>query len=169
MPYRELTLTPTLSRTLVQPGDVFPIDFDNSQVLWIRGAAVLGTFAVTLPGVNLGNPPPVPQNSPNVSIVYYQEVRMPGTNVSITNIRIGSADQIYFNFSDGSESEIADLATLEGIANAVDADSTFAKNVLMAMTFRASPDGSNLGSMIGAQVAVNCAAGIGDPVVYTAP
>lgn len=168
MPYRELMLAPALPRSSVLPGDVFPIDFSNSQVMWIRGAAVLRTFAVTLPGANLGNTPPVPPNSPNVSIVYFQEVRMPGQNVSCTRVvENQTTGAVTFNFSSGNNIEYPDWSAVGQVADSFDAVPDIAEKLLVAKAFRASPDGANKTTQVGASVSVN---GLADtPVVYTEP
>jgi hypothetical protein len=169
--FYELTPSPAVPPHTVLTGDYFEVDQTAQQIKHKRGTATVATYgASSWPGENLGEFPPYKPFAGVFKVVYPKEKRMPGTNVALTNIRFGSGDAIIADFSNGNQRELpGGLPDLASVANTVDTNDSLAEDILLAMAYRSSPDGANLGAMIGAQVAINCANGVADPVVYTAP
>lgn len=94
------------------------------------------------------------------------EVSMPGENVAMTNVRENqNTGAIIIDFSSGTQLEIADWAAVGEIANSIDATPELAERILLGKAYRASPDGANKTTQIGASVSVNLLAS--EPIVYT--
>lgn len=98
---------------------------------------------------------------------FYWEYHMPGINVSITNVRELASGAVLIDYSNGTQNEYTDWASVGAVADEIDASPIFAEKLLAAKSFRASPDGSNKTTQIGASVSVNGLADV--PVVYTEP
>lgn len=91
---------------------------------------------------------------------------MPGENVAMTNVRENqNTGAIIIDFSSGTQLEIADWAAVGEIANSIDATPELAERILLGKAYRASPDGANKTTQIGASVSVNLLAS--EPIVYT--
>lgn len=98
----------------------------------------------------------------------FLEKPMPGTNVSCTNVQENQATgAVTFSFSDDENLEIANWEAVGAIADTVDADGQMGRNILMGRAFRASPDGSNKTTQVGASVSVNLQADT--PIAYIPP
>jgi len=96
----------------------------------------------------------------------YLEAAMPGQNVSMTNVRENqSTGIIIVDFSSGNQIEFADWAAVGEIANGIDSAPDLAEKILLGKAFRASPDGANKTTQIGASVSTNLLAS--EPIVYT--
>lgn len=98
----------------------------------------------------------------------YLEKNMPGQNVSCTGVTENqNTGAVTFKFSSGNNIEFADWAAVGQIADALDAGPEFAEKVLLLKAFRASSDGANKTTQVGASVSVNGLADV--PVIYTEP
>lgn len=166
--YWELSPSPPIHVSTVQTGDTFLTFPTTGQVLHKRGAAVVGTHDTNWPGVLLGETPAVPVMDGFYRIVYAKEKHMPGQNVSCTGVTENqSTGAIVFRFSSGNQLELPSWESVGEIADAVDSVPDMAEKVLMLKAFRASPDGANKTTQVGASVSIN---GLADtPVVYTEP
>lgn len=147
----------------VLAGDV--ISEFGGQLLVTRGGVVVETRTIgpvtTVAAV-------VTEPSTIRSAVFLKVKPMPGQNVSCTQVRENaSTGAVTFDFSSGSNREIADWAGVEFIANSLDSNPTLAEDILIGKAFRASPDGANKTTQVGAQVSVNLTAD--NPVIYTEP
>jgi hypothetical protein len=99
---------------------------------------------------------------------FYEEHNMPGQNVSCTKVTENqTTGSVTFSFSSGNNTELSDWAAAGQIADQVDAVPDFAEKLLIAKAFRASPDGANKTTQVGASVSMNCLADV--PAVYTEP
>ena len=93
---------------------------------------------------------------------------MPGQNVSCTKVvENQNTGTVTFSFSSGNNLELSSWESAGQMANSLDANSEFAEKALIAKAFRASPDGANKTTQVGASVSVNFLADV--PVVYTEP
>lgn len=96
----------------------------------------------------------------------YLETTMPGQNVSMTNVRENqTTGVIIVDFSSGTQLEFASWADVGSIADNIDAIPELAEKILLGKAYRASPDGTNKTTQIGASVSTNLLAS--EPVVYT--
>jgi hypothetical protein len=96
----------------------------------------------------------------------FMEIDMPGQNVSMTNVRENqTTGSITVSFSSGSNIEFPDWGAVGEIADAIDSTSELAEKILLGKAFRASPDGTNKTTQIGASVSTNLLAS--EPIVYT--
>jgi hypothetical protein len=155
--------TPAVSPT-VQNGDTFPEVSGGWQHK--RGAVVLGTYLrknmtrTELTAAFFING--------STAFAFYREEHMPGINVSMTRVRENqTSGAVTFDFSDGNGIEYANWAAVGEMADTIDTDVTLAEKVLAAKAFRASPDGANKATQVGASISINCLAD--SPVVYTEP
>jgi hypothetical protein len=166
--YYELTPTPAIPVASVLPGDKFPINEITHDVLHLRGNATIGTHATDWPGVNLGETPAVPVMDGFYRVVYAKEKAMPGQNVSCTGVSENqTTGAVTFRFSSGNQVEYGSWEDCGVVADAIDATPDYAEKLLVMKAFRASPDGANKTTQVGASVSVN---GLADtPVVYTEP
>lgn len=99
---------------------------------------------------------------------FFVEERMPGINVSMTNVQENqTTGAVTLSYSSGNQVEYPSWADVGAAGAAIDTDPVFAEKLLALKAFRASPDGSNKTTQIGASVSCN---GLADsPVVYTEP
>lgn len=94
------------------------------------------------------------------------EVGMPGQNVSMTSVSENqTTGAITVGFSSGSNFEFPSWADLGQTADNLDSTPDFAEKILLGKAYRASPDGVNKTTQIGASVSVNLLAN--EPIVYT--
>lgn len=93
---------------------------------------------------------------------------MPGQNVSCTRVQENqTTGAVTFFYSSGNSIEYADWEAVGVVADSLDAGPDFAEKVLAMKAYRASPDGANKTTQVGASVSIN---GLADtPIVYTEP
>ncbi len=93
---------------------------------------------------------------------------MPGQNVSLIGVfENQSTGVVRMKFSSGSEVELADWQDASAIADSIDANTEYAEKLLIGKSYRASPDGVNKTTQVGAAVSANLLADV--PIVYTEP
>lgn len=93
---------------------------------------------------------------------------MIGQNVSMTRVTENtSTGVVTLWYSNGNSTEYADWESVGAVANSIDSDPEMAQKLLAMKAYRASPDGSNKTTQVGASISVNGLADI--PVVYTEP
>jgi hypothetical protein len=98
----------------------------------------------------------------------YLEIGMPGQNVSMTNVRENQTTGVVIvDFSSGTQLEFESWGAVGDVANSIDSNSDLAEKILLGKAFRASPDGTNKTTQVGASVSTNLLAST--PVVYTEP
>lgn len=98
----------------------------------------------------------------------FLEVGMPGQNVSMTQVRENqTTGVIIVDFSSGTQLEFATWADVGSVADSLDSTPDLAEKVLLGKAFRASPDGTNKTTQVGASVSTNLLAST--PIVYTEP
>lgn len=97
-----------------------------------------------------------------------EEFHMPGQNVSCTRVQENqTTGAVTFFYSSGNSIEYADWEAVGVVADSLDAGPDFAEKVLAMKAYRASPDGANKTTQVGASVSIN---GLADtPIVYTEP
>jgi hypothetical protein len=96
----------------------------------------------------------------------FMEVDMPGQNVSMTNVRENqTTGVILVDFSSGTQLEFQSWEAVGEIADNLDSTPDMAEKILLGKAFRASPDGTNKRTQIGASVSTNLLAS--EPIVYT--
>jgi hypothetical protein len=99
---------------------------------------------------------------------FYEEQNMPGQNVSCTKVTENqTTGSVTFSFSSGNNTEYTSWEDVGLVADSIDAGPDFAEKILAMKAFRASPDGANKTTQVGAAVSVNGLADV--PVVYTEP
>lgn len=92
--------------------------------------------------------------------------KMPGITNAITAVhRNTSTGVVTVAFSSGNSRELQDWNDASQIADGIDSSETLSENILIARSYRMSPDGSNLTTQVGAQCSVNLLAD--QPIVYT--
>jgi len=95
----------------------------------------------------------------------FLEVSMPGQNVSMTQVREQTNGSIIVDFSSGTQLEFSNWEAVGSIADDLDSTSVFAEKILLGKAYRASPDGTNKTTQVGASVSVNLLAN--EPIVHT--
>jgi hypothetical protein len=143
-------------------GDVFKINGKNLEqwrgIVLVRSAPLVQpeelTSVATVGGETISS--------------LYLEVSMPGQNVSMTSISENqSTGVIIAKFSSGTNIEIPDWESVGLTADSLDSMSDLAEKILLGKAYRASPDGTNKTTQVGASVSVNLLADT--PIVYTGP
>lgn len=155
---RKYTFNPPIES---QHGDTF--ERAGRYFIQKRGQAIVGTW-----DLNATQSVTLDQfDSKGRSITdLYLEIVMPGQNVSMTNVRENATTGVVIvNFSSGTELEFASWNDVGAVADSLDAGPEFAEKILLGKAFRASPDGTNKTTQIGASVSVNLLAN--EPVVHT--
>ena len=98
----------------------------------------------------------------------FLETAMPGQNVSMTQVRENqTTGVIIVDFSSGTQLEFASWEAVGEIAANIDSTPELAEKILLGKAYRASPDGTNKTTQIGASVSTNLLAA--EPIVYTGP
>lgn len=98
----------------------------------------------------------------------YLEQHMPGQNVSMTNVAENQTTGVVrIDFSSGTQLELANWQDAAVIADGIDSSSDLAEKILIGKAYRASPDGVNKTTQVGAMVSANLLADT--PIVYTEP
>lgn len=145
-----------------QPGDTFRI-VGNKLQQWRGGVKIderLLQNSTELEGFEL-----IGGNQING---LYLEVTMPGQNVSCTKvIENQNTGAVTFSFSSGNNSEFGSWEEVGVLADSVDTTPDLPEKILINKAYRASPDGSNKTTQVGASVSINGQADV--PVVYTEP
>ena len=157
--WQQATISPPLS---LQAGDV--VREIGGQIVVTRGGVVVETRSL---GAMTQITSSVDVNQTVQSAIFLKVNPMPGQNVSCTSVKVGVNDSVTFGFSSGTQLELVDWAAAEQMANEIDSTTDLAEKILIGKAFRASPDGANMTTQIGAQVSVNLLAD--NPIVYTEP
>jgi hypothetical protein len=145
-----------------QPGDTFAKD--GNYFNQIRNGAVVATWNLSQqPSQNLEQFDTVGHSISSL----YLEIAMPGQNVSCTKVSEQANGTVNFTFSSGNGIELPNWEAAGEIADQLDAISDLPEKLLIGKAFRASPDGVNKTTQVGASVSVNLLADT--PVVYTGP
>jgi hypothetical protein len=98
----------------------------------------------------------------------FLEHHMPGQNVSLIGVvENPSTGVVRMKFSSGNEVELADWQDAAAIADGIDSNTEYAEKLLIGKSYRASPDGVNKTTQVGAAVSANLMADV--PIVYTEP
>ena len=92
---------------------------------------------------------------------------MPGVNVGLQRVTEQANGAVVFQFTSGTVTEYAGWADVGVVADEIDANTELCERILVGMSFRASPDGANKTTQVGAGVSVNLL--IDTPVSYTEP
>ena len=156
---RKFTINPPFAH---QAGDVYARE--GNTIRQIRGGIQIDIRTVGPPSQLTAQ---VHVGGSNVT-EFFEEQRMPGQNVSMTGVEENQANgSVTLKYSSGNQNEYASWAAVGQIADSLDASPDFAEKILALKAFRASPDGANKTTQVGAQVSVN---GLADqPIVYTEP
>lgn len=102
------------------------------------------------------------------SAIFLKDNPMPGQNVSCTKVQENqNTGSVTFSFSSGNNTELPNWEAAADAAASVDANPEFAEKILIGKAYRASADGANKTTQVGASVSVNLEADV--PVVYTPP
>ena len=100
-------------------------------------------------------------------VLYFKERKMPGVNVGLQRVTEQANGAVVFQFTSGTVTEYAGWADVGVVADEIDANTELCERILVGMSFRASPDGANKTTQVGAGVSVNLL--IDTPVSYTGP
>jgi hypothetical protein len=159
MPLRRFTIDPPFAH---QPGDTF-VRVGNTYKQ-IRAGVEIDSRTIAAPAIltdqfHFGT---------NSVTELLEEFHMPGQNVSCTRVQENqTSGAITFYFSSGNAIEYVDWAAVGAVADEMDAAPDIAEKLLAMKAYRASPDGANKTTQVGASISVN---GLADtPVVYTEP
>lgn len=155
---RRYTFNPPINR---QAGDSF--ERAGRYLIQKRGVNIVGTWdLLQTPSQSVDD---FEASGSSISTLYL-EVNMPGQNVSMTNVRENQATGVIIvDFSSGTQLEFANWEAVGEIANNLDATPDLAEKILLGKAYRASPDGTNKTTQVGASVSVNLLAN--EPVVHT--
>ncbi len=155
--WQKATIAPPLT---LQAGDV---------VREIAGQLVVTRAGVVVATRNIG---PLTEVTSSVDVnqtvssaIFLKVNPMPGQNVSCIKVSEGATGSVTFSFSNGNNIEMSSWDDAGTKADDLDAASSVAENLLIGKAFRASPDGANKTTQVGASVSVNLLADT--PVVYT--
>lgn len=99
------------------------------------------------------------------SAIFLKVNPMPGQNVSCIKVSEGATGSVTFSFSNGNNIGLASWEDAGTKADDLDASASVSENLLIGKAFRASPDGANKTTQVGASVSINLLADT--PVVYT--
>lgn len=89
-------------------------------------------------------------------VIYWRKKPMPAAAVTITNVTVNQASGVIrADFSDGTQNEFADFATLLSAVEDYDTATDHAKNLLLLALIRRSPDGSNLDALNGSSCTID--------------
>lgn len=143
------------------------ITTDGKKVYLIRSGSVVQEAEATGEGT-LIVPGPVEASQAISSVVFFRSHPVPGQNVSMTGVsENATTGAVTLKYSSGNQVEYASWEDVGSVANSLDATPDLAEKILALKAFRASPDGANKTTQVGASVSVN---GLADtPIVYTEP
>lgn len=144
-------------------GDVTGVVGNVLQV-W-RSGVLVETRTIT-PGPVV-SPNPVAETRIVSELFLFQETKMPGINVALTGVVVGTSGSVTAKFSDGENTEFASWDDLKASCVDLDTDGATARKTLLALTVARSPDGANKTNMVGGACAINTLADV--PVVVTFP
>ena len=101
----------------------------------------------------------------NIKSVFWEK-RMPGINLSLHSVvENQNTGAVTFRWSDGTESPVSNWSELTDVADAIDADNSWLKKLMMAISLRRSPGGENKTTLVGAQASANLIAA--EPITFT--
>lgn len=108
----------------------------------------------------------IPFGDQHAITAIYWERKMPGINLSLTEvIENQGTGAVTFRWSDGTESPVSSWSDLDDVADAIDADNSWLKKLLMAISKRRSPGGENKTTLVGSQASANLVAA--EPITFT--
>lgn len=159
--FRQITFSPPIT---LQIGD--KVDQIGNQIVVTRASVVVATR--TLSGIGSLVDGPAQASQSVSSVLYFRSYPVIGQNVSMTRVTENtSTGVVTLWYSNGNSTEYADWESVGAVANSIDSDPEMAQKLLAMKAYRASPDGSNKTTQVGASISVNGLADI--PVVYTEP
>lgn len=157
---RKYTFSPPIVR---QNGDTF-VKAGRYFQQWRNGVKVGEWDLATTPFADVD---PFEAFGNTITSVFLEH-HMPGQNVSLIGVfENQTTGVVRMKFSSGTEVELADWQDAAAIADGIDANTEYAEKLLIGKSYRASPDGVNKTTQVGAAVSANLLADV--PIVYTEP
>jgi len=119
-----------------------------------------GQVVLTREALDEQSSPWVPQPLQEVhtfeEVIYFRSNPMQGVTATLVNVTQNqTTGEIAAFFSDGAQLTFADWATFTGEAAVMDSDPATAQKLLLCKLYRATPDGSNLDALNGANCTID--------------
>jgi hypothetical protein len=150
--WRQVAFSPPFS---VIPGDTFRSE--GNTVYQVRGGVDHDVRLITS---SVQFTPPAADASQSISnLVFFRSSPMVPASATLVGVTEAPSGTITFDFSDGASEEFGDWETaVKGLADTVDADIAAARRILIARSYRLSPNGENKVNTVGGTITIDCAA-----------